>query len=89
MKFEIDNSPATSPHRPAVRAGVVRIFNGYTVPDVATVEAWPHRPLSHARQIARRLHRDAASYLPVVMAFALPGIVLHAGAGARRRPLAA
>jgi hypothetical protein len=89
MKFTIDEPPATSPHRTSVRAGVSRIFNGYSVPNVATVEAWPHRPLSHARQIARRLHRDAANYLPVVMAFALPGIVLHAGAGARCRSLAA
>jgi hypothetical protein len=74
MRFVIDDKPATSPRRPAARAGVERVFNGYAVPGVATVQAWPHRPMSHARAIARRIHRDAESYLSTIAAFDVPGI---------------
>jgi hypothetical protein len=76
MRFTIDNPPATSPHRPPVRAGVARRFNGYAVPGIAIVQAWPHRPMSHARAVARRIFADPASYLWAVRAFNVPGVIL-------------
>jgi hypothetical protein len=55
---------------------VVRSFNGYHVPGVVTVEAWPHRGMSHARAIARRIVRDPAAYLAVINTFNLPGVIV-------------
>jgi hypothetical protein len=75
MQFTIDDAPRTSPRRPAVRAGVRRIFNGYTVPGLVTVEAWPHRSIDHARQIARRVRRDPAGVLAVCRMFRVPGVI--------------
>lgn len=74
MKFVIHDSPRTSPHRPKVRSGVVRGFNAYVVPGVATVEAWPHRPMSHARAIARRIHKHPECYLSVISTYHVPGV---------------
>lgn len=76
MKFTINDRISTSPHRPAVRAGVQRLHNGYHVPDVGiSVEAWPHRSLSHARQLARRIFRDPRGYLAIINLYCVPGIV--------------
>jgi hypothetical protein len=75
MQFTIDDAPRTSPRRPAVRAGVRRIHNGYTVPGLVTVEAWPHRSIDHARQIARRVRRDPAGVLAVCRMFRVPGVI--------------
>jgi len=80
LKFIIDPAPATSPHRPHVRAGVARVFNAYTVPGVATVEGWPWRSMTDARAIARRLYLDPASYLPVVATFNVPGVTFDRAA---------
>ena len=80
MRFAIDNPPATSPHRPSVRAGVARQFNGYAIPGVAIVQAWPHRPMSHARAVARRIVSDPTSYLWAVRAFNVPGMILNKAA---------
>ena len=74
MRFTIADAPRTSPHRPAVRSGVERVFNGYSVPGVATVEGWPWRSLTDARAIARRLYLDPASYLPVLATMNVPGV---------------
>lgn len=82
MRFTIHDQPATAPHRPATRAGVVRIFNGYAAPGVAAVNAWPHRPMSHARAIARRIARDPAAYIDIILTFDLPGIDIDPTAGA-------
>jgi hypothetical protein len=73
---------ARSPDRAAVRAGVERLHNGYRVAGVATVEAWPHRPMAHALGIARRLVRDAAGYLAVIRDYAVPGVVDDTSAAA-------
>lgn len=81
LSFTIDDPPATAPHRPAVRAGVARAFNAYAVATrfgLVTVQAWPHRGMAHARQIARRLHRDAAGYLWAIRASDMPGVVVTA-----------
>lgn len=85
MTFTIDAAPRTLPHRPIERAGVVRVFNGYAVPGVATVSAWPHRGMTHARQLARRLYRRPADYLWAVRTFDVPGVQICAAAEPARR----
>jgi hypothetical protein len=80
LALQVLNSIDGLAHRPVVRAGVRRDFNAYTVPGVATVEAWPHRPMQSARGIARRILRDGAAYLPVIRLFDVPGILTHAKA---------
>jgi hypothetical protein len=86
-EFIVQPAPYRSPSRPQVRAGVRRRFNAYDVPGVASVEAWPHRPLKSARQLARRVYRDP-SYLDVVRALALPGVTILAPRSRRGRRVA-
>jgi hypothetical protein len=77
MRFVIDPPIRTSASRPGVRAGVRRAHNAYIVPGVGTVEAWPHRPLGHARAIARRLFVNPADYAAVIRQCAVPGVTLE------------
>jgi len=84
VPFEIRPNPARAPHRPTVRAGVVRGFNCYSVPGVADVEAWPYRPLANARAIARRLYRERAAYTLAVIQLDVPGVALHVSRRGRK-----
>jgi hypothetical protein len=80
MRFVIDDAPARGAHRPDVRAGVRRVHNGYEVPGRAVVAAWPHRPLAHARQIARRLTRDTwRDYAAVIRQCDVAGVTFPTG----------
>jgi hypothetical protein len=86
LRFVIDDAPVASPHRPAVRAGVERVFNGYratVAAGVVTVMAWPHRPIAHARAIARRVLGDAAGYLAIINLLHVPGVDVRAGEAVR------
>jgi hypothetical protein len=80
LRFVIDKPPATSAHRPLVRAGVARCFNGYVIPGVAVVEAWPHRSLTHARRSPAGSSQIPRHTCWAVRAFNVPGVILKAAA---------
>jgi hypothetical protein len=46
----------------------------FTVPGVAIIQARPHRRRQEARQLAKRVAADAASYLPVMVGLGIPGV---------------
>jgi hypothetical protein len=58
---------------------VARAFNAYQTATRfgrVTVEAWPHRGMTQARQLARRIHRDPDGFLWAVRTFRVPGVTV-------------